>query len=70
MGRKSKNGEWGPKIDLREIELEVLEEGREWMKRRVEEKLATANAFSPGGKGATPECPEKAVDGENDCGGD
>jgi len=28
-----------PKLSLREIELEVESEGREWMRRRLEERL-------------------------------
>ena len=40
-----------PPIDLRAMELEVLEEGKEWMRRRLQEKLQQAaretDAFSP-----------------------
>ena|GEM_PF-3359994 len=50
MGKSSKEDNGLPIIDLREMEMEVLAEGREWMRRRMEEKLrAKAAAFSPGG---------------------
>ena len=55
MGAASaKQCKYGPMIDLREMEEEVLVEGREWMRRRMEDKLRErAAAFSPGGKGAS-----------------
>jgi len=44
-----KQGKYGPMIDLREMEEEVLAEASEWAKRRMEEKLREkAAAFSPG----------------------
>ncbi len=33
------NSEKQPERSLREIEMEVLEEGREWTRRRLEQKL-------------------------------
>ena len=33
-----------PKIDLRKIEEETLEEGRKWMQNRMEEKLREQSA--------------------------
>jgi hypothetical protein len=40
-----------PKINLREIEEEALEEGRRWTQRRIEEKLREKTAaFSPDGR--------------------
>ena len=51
MKKASANrGNRWPKIDLRAMEEEVLAEGREWMRRRMEEKLQEASRlFSPGG---------------------
>jgi hypothetical protein len=56
--KKPYDGKYGPAIDLRAIEEESLAEGRDWVKRRIEEKLRERTAvFSPcGGEGA-PECP-------------
>jgi len=52
---------------LREIELEVLEEGREWTRRRLEQKLQE-EAHRHGGifppqrkKGAPPQAPNDAL---------
>ena len=46
-GKRCKYGEM---IDLREMEEEVLLEGQEWMRRRMEEKLREqAAVFSPRG---------------------
>ena len=39
-----------PVRSLREIEIEVLEEGRDWMRRRLEQRLqeeAATAGFSP-----------------------
>ena len=55
-----------PARSLREIEMEVLEEGREWTRRRLEQRLQEeANRY--GGvfppqrkKGAPPQAPEDA----------
>ena len=45
-----KQGAYGPMIDLRAMEEEVLAEAQEWAKRRMEEKLREQTAaFSPGG---------------------
>ena len=51
---------------LREIELEVLEEGREWTRRRLEQRLQEeadrqGGVFPPERKKGTP--PAKADDG-------
>ena len=51
---------------LREIELEVLEEGREWMRQRLEQKLQAeadrqGGVFPPQRKKGAP--PAKAADG-------
>ena len=50
---------------LREIELEVLEEGREWARRRLEQKLQEeanrqGGVFPPQPKKGSP--PAKAID--------
>ena len=64
--------EQGPR-SLREIEEETLEEGREWTRKRLEEKLqAEANRHG----GVFPPKPKKSVararkdHGTEDCGGD
>jgi hypothetical protein len=46
---KEESCKWGPMIDLRAVEEDVLAEGRDWMRRRMEQKLREAAAFSPGG---------------------
>ena len=51
---------------LRDIELEVLEEGREWMRRRLEQRLQQeadrqGGVFPPQRKKGSP--PAKAADG-------
>jgi len=49
---------YGEMIDLRVMEEEVLLEGQEWMRRRMEEKLREkAASFSPGGQGEDSEGP-------------
>ena len=55
---------------LRDIELEVLEEGREWMRRRLEQKLQEeadrqGGVFPPQRKKGSP--PAKAADGTANC---
>ena len=60
------NSENGKDRSLREIELEVLEEGREWMRRRLEQRLQEeadrqGGVFPPQRKKGSP--PAKAVDG-------
>jgi hypothetical protein len=60
------NSENKPARSLREIEMEVLEEGREWTRRRLEQKLQ-AEANRHGGvfppqrkKGPSPSAPDDA----------
>jgi hypothetical protein len=64
MGTASvKQCKYGPMIDLREMEEEVLVEGREWMRRRMEDKLREkAAAFSPRGEADSSERPVPKVD--------
>jgi hypothetical protein len=53
-------------IDLRTLEEEVLSEGREWMQRRLEEKLREKRkSFSPGGGDDAPLSPAPEADGAN-----
>ena len=48
MKKAKQNRNYGPVIDLRKLELEVLAEGAEWMRRRLQEKLRETSAdFSP-----------------------
>lgn len=55
---------YGPPIDLRAIEEEVLREGQEWMRRRLTEKLREQSAaFSPDRDADAPECPASDADG-------
>jgi hypothetical protein len=58
------NSEKQPVRSLREIEMEVLEEGREWTRRRLEQKLQE-EATRHGGvfppqrkKGPSPKAPD------------
>jgi hypothetical protein len=60
------NSDNKPVRSLREIEMEVLEEGREWTRRRLEQKLQE-EANRHGGvflpqrkKGAPPQAPNDA----------
>ena len=60
------NSENEPVRSLREIEMEVLEEGREWTRRRLEQKLQE-EATRHGGvfppqrkKGSPPKAPDHA----------
>jgi hypothetical protein len=60
------NSDNKPVRSLREIEMEVLEEGREWTRRRLEQRLQEA-ANRHGGffppqrkKGASPQAPKDA----------
>lgn len=63
MSKKSSKSNGVPFIDLRTLEEEVLAEGREWMQRRMEEKLQEKRKpFSPGGGGGAPECSAPEVD--------
>ena len=48
---------WGPSIDLRAMELEVLAEGREWMRQRLEDKLREAVKTSSEEEKKTPKRP-------------
>jgi hypothetical protein len=48
---------------LRALEEEVLTEGREWMKLRMEEKLREKReSFSPEGEDTATESPTQATD--------
>ena len=48
MKKAPPTSKYGPPIDLRELEEEVLLEGREWMRKRMEQKLREKTAaFSP-----------------------
>jgi hypothetical protein len=59
MSKRSSSARRYPSIDLRGMEEEVLCEGREWMRRRLEEKLAAkSRSFSPGGDGEASICPK------------
>lgn len=50
-------------IDLRKLEEDVLAEGQEWMRLRMEEKLRESReSFSPGGDEAASESPASKVD--------
>lgn len=63
MRKKSSKSNCVPSIDLRALEEEVLAEGREWMQRRMEEKLQKKReSFSPGGNEAASECPAPEAD--------
>jgi hypothetical protein len=64
MTKKPYDGRYGPAIDLRSMEEEVLVEGREWMRRRMEDKLREAGkSFSPGrGTDALPGPAQEADD--------
>ena len=49
MNKSSGERNCGPVIGLRELEEEVLIEGREWMRQRLEDRLREkAKAFFPG----------------------
>lgn len=55
MAKKNSKYKLGPFIDLRALEEEVLVEGREWMQKRMEEKLRQKReSFSPGGEKTPP----------------
>lgn len=63
MGKKTSKSKRFPSIDLRALEEEVLAEGREWMRRRMEEKLREKReAFPPGDEGIAPGCPAPEAD--------
>lgn len=63
MCKRNLSSKRGPVIDLRALEEEVLVEGREWMQKRMEEKLREKReSFSPGGGEAAPECPAPEAD--------
>ena len=58
MAKSDGKCKYGPVIDLREIEEETLAEGREWTRKRMEEKLRQRlEDFSPGGGGNAPKRP-------------
>jgi hypothetical protein len=60
------NSDNEPMRSLREIEMEVLEEGREWTRRRLEQKLQEettrhGGVFPPQRKkGSSPKAPDDA----------
>jgi hypothetical protein len=60
------NSDHKPERNLREIETEVLEEGREWTRRRLEQRLQEeanrcGGVFPPQRKkGAPPQTPDDA----------
>lgn len=63
MRKKPSSSKRVPLIDLRALEEEVLAEGREWMQRRMEEKLRDKReAFSPGDEVIAPKCPAPEAD--------
>ena len=63
MAKKRFSSNIFPRIDLRALEEEVLSEGREWMQRRMEEKLREKReAFSPGGRKTPSEYPASEAD--------
>ena len=63
MKKKAYNGQYGPPIDLREIEMQVLAEGQEWMRRRMEDLIQEkAKTFSPGSE----EVPQKRAKPKTD----
>jgi hypothetical protein len=49
-------------IDLRKIEEETLLEAQEWARRRMEDKLRAAAAFSPGRKKTSSRRPAPGTD--------
>jgi hypothetical protein len=64
MRKPSSSSRRKPSIDLRALEEEVMAEGREWMKLRMEEKLREKReSFSPEGGDAVTESPTPEVDG-------
>ncbi len=60
------NSDHKPERSLRQIEMEVLEEGREWTRRRLEQRLQEeanrhGGVFPPERKkGAPPQVPDDA----------
>jgi hypothetical protein len=63
MARKSVGSKSKPSIDLRALEEEVLAEGKDWMKLRMEEKLRDQReSFSPGGEDASSKSPAPEAD--------
>ena len=63
MRAKSTKDKYGPPIDLRAMEEEVLAEGQEWMRRRMEDKLnEAAKSFPPG---SPPSGPASKADGSD-----
>lgn len=63
MKKSTYDGRYGPPIDLRAMEEEVLTEGREWMRRRMEDKLReAAKALSTEEEKKTPKRPAQEAD--------
>lgn len=63
MARKSVGSKNKPSIDLRALEEEVLAEGKDWMQRRMEEKLRDQReSFSPDGEEAPTKSPAPEAD--------
>ena len=66
MEKTPKMCKYGEMIDLEGIEEEALAEGREWIRRRIEEKLRErAAAFSPGRRKKAQRGPTPEADGKN-----
>ena len=66
MAKKSFCSKSLPSIDLRALEEEVLAEGREWMQRRMEDKLREKReAFSPEGGAVAPSGTAQEADAQN-----
>ena len=58
MPKTSSRSNRKPSLDLRSLEEEVLAEGQEWMKQRMEEKLRErGKSFSPGSSEIASESP-------------
>ena len=63
MSNTTRGSKKKPSIDLRSLEEEVLAEGQEWMKQRMEEKLRErGESFSPGEGEIPPESPTAEAD--------
>ena len=63
MSKTTRDFKKKPSIDLRSLEEEVLAEGQEWMKQRMEEKLRErGESFSPDGGKISPESPTAEAD--------
>ena len=68
MRKRLAEGKYGPPIDLRAMEEEVLVEGQEWMRRRMEDKLKeVAKSFPPGSPPSSPTSEADGSDHERRC---